>query len=102
MSIEISVQDFAKIEKHAFVLDVRESWELKKASLKKVFHCPLQEVRNCIHELPKGQPVYVLCHHGVRSLRAALYLREEGVQAISIRGGIDMYAREIDASVGFY
>lgn len=102
MSIEISVQDFAKIEKHVFILDVREPWELKKASLKKAFNCPMQDLYSQIHELPQGQIVYVLCHHGVRSLRAALYLQREGIQAISIKGGIDMYAREIDASVGFY
>ena len=100
--MEISVTDFAQIQDNAFILDVREGWELKKATLKKVVHCPLSALTGAIESFPQGQTIYVLCHHGVRSLKAALYLQNQGLNAISIRGGIDAYARDVDASVGFY
>lgn len=100
--MEISVTDFAQIQNTAFILDVREKWELKKATLKNVVHCPLGDLINAVDTLPQDRTIYVLCHHGVRSLKAALYLESRGLKAISIQGGIDAYARDIDASVGFY
>lgn len=100
--MEIPVTEFAQIEEHAFILDVREGWELKKATLKNVVHCPLSELTSAIESFPQDQTIYVLCHHGIRSLKAALYLESRGLKALSIRGGIDAYAREVDASVGFY
>ena len=65
MSFEISVQAFHQIENQAYVLDVREGWELKKAQLKTFVHCPLSEIYRRKDELPSDRPIYVLCHHGV-------------------------------------
>jgi len=43
------------------------------------------------------------CHHGVRSLKAALWLREQGIeQAQSLQGGIDRWSLEIDPAVPRY
>ena len=47
----------------------------------------------------QGQEVVVYCHHGVRSLHGAAFLRARGVDAVSLAGGIDAWSREIDASV---
>ena len=45
----------------------------------------------------------VLCHHGVRSMRAALFLASQGFQDVkNIRGGIDAYSRQVDSSVPLY
>lgn len=47
--------------------------------------------------------IVVYCHHGVRSLRAAAFLREQGVeQAFSMSGGIDRWSRLIDPEVPRY
>lgn len=51
---------------------------------------------------PPEKPVIVYCHHGMRSLRAASYWRQRGVEAWSMSGGIDQWSAEIDPSVPVY
>ena len=45
----------------------------------------------------------IYCHHGMRSQRAALWLRQQGfVRTQSMRGGIDLWSDRIDPSVPRY
>lgn len=46
--------------------------------------------------------VAVHCHHGVRSLRAALTLRGHGIEAVSVAGGIELWSIDIDPAVPRY
>lgn len=47
--------------------------------------------------------VVVYCHHGMRSLRAANFLRALGVEnAFSMSGGIDAWSQFIDPAVPRY
>lgn len=47
--------------------------------------------------------VVVVCHHGLRSMNATLYLRENGVRnARSLSGGIDAYSSKLDNSIPKY
>lgn len=47
--------------------------------------------------------VVVYCHHGMRSLQAAQYLRFLGVEnAFSMSGGIDEWSRRVDPAVARY
>lgn len=49
------------------------------------------------------RPVVVYCHHGMRSMRATLFLRERGLaQTWSLSGGIDLWSRQIDPEVPRY
>ncbi|OFW76157.1 MAG: hypothetical protein A2621_01520 [Alphaproteobacteria bacterium RIFCSPHIGHO2_01_FULL_41_14] len=103
--MEISPQQLAEIfqqDPHLFMLDVREPWEVKKVSLKGAVNIPLSDLIARQTELPLERPLYVVCHHGVRSLKVALFLREQGYEAYSLKGGIDAWARDVDPSVGFY
>ncbi len=55
------------------------------------------EVRERLPDPASGEaalPAIVYCHHGMRSLQATQFLRSKGhVQAYSLRGGIDAWAR---------
>ena len=43
------------------------------------------------------------CHHGVRSLQAALFLKQQGFANVqSMKGGLDAWAQEIDPSMARY
>jgi len=45
----------------------------------------------------------IYCHHGMRSQRAALWLRQQGfARSQSMRGGIDLWSDRIDPSVPRY
>jgi len=105
---EISVQDLAervaKGEK-PFLLDVRQKWEHDLARLPGSFLVPLDELAARTEDLEaeKDQLVVCYCHHGVRSLHAALILGAAGFKdAVSLRGGIDAWSQLIDPAVPRY
>ena len=85
------------------IVDCREAFELSLAALPGVVHIPLAHLADRADELDCDVPTVVMCHHGVRSLTGAAILASEGVtQVWSMRGGIDLWARTVDASVGSY
>jgi rhodanese-related sulfurtransferase len=104
--IQVTVQEFSHIMEEGmdkfFLLDVREPDELYLAAIEGAVNIPLGEISASIDKIPDNIPVYTLCHMGVRSLKAAFYLREQGLDAYSIKGGIDAWAKEINSHVGFY
>ncbi|MCG2594194.1 sulfurtransferase [Ramlibacter sp. XY19] len=89
------------------VLDVREDWELKTASVRadgfELRAIPMGEVPARLAELPQDRPLAVLCHHGGRSQRVAAFLEQQGYTRVAnIAGGIDAWSQEIDPGVPRY
>jgi rhodanese-related sulfurtransferase len=85
------------------LLDVREAWEREIACVEPSLWIPMGDIPSRIDELDPAQPVICLCHHGVRSLQVALYLRAQGFADLAnLAGGIDAWACEIDASMRRY
>ncbi len=112
---EISVKEVhAKQEGgEAFILvDVREPNELDLASLPEeaFISMPLSDLRERrLEAVPdalnenKDADVVVFCHKGLRSAQVTVFLRQQGWKnAVSMAGGIDSWAEEIDESVGRY
>lgn len=90
-----------------WVLDVREPWEVALAALQHpdmpTVAMPMQQIPARLAELEAERPVYVLCHHGMRSLQVAYYLERQGWQHVcNIVGGIDAWSREVDPAVALY
>jgi rhodanese-related sulfurtransferase len=51
----------------------------------------------------KDAEIVVMCHHGNRSAQVTAWLRGNGYTNVyNMTGGIDAYARQVDASVGRY
>ena len=51
----------------------------------------------------RARGIVVYCHHGMRWLRAASFLRAQGVEkAYSMRGGIEAWAEMIDPTTARY
>jgi rhodanese-related sulfurtransferase len=46
--------------------------------------------------------VVVVCHHGGRSVSAAMVLERAGLRASNLAGGIDAWSRDVDPSVPTY
>lgn len=85
------------------IVDVREPWEREICAFDGALTIPMGELPGRWEEVPAGEPVVVVCHHGVRSLHATVWLRHQGVAgAVSLRGGIDAWAREIDPAMACY
>ncbi len=111
---EISVADVAaqQATDDAFVwLDVREDDEVALVQIAdaRIRHVPLSKLaREQVAALPpetadKDMPVVVYCHHGVRSAQVAVWMQQQGwTNVVSMAGGIDAWARQIDPGVGTY
>ncbi len=85
------------------VIDVREPWEYAICALDGSANIPLGELTGRLAEIPRDQPVYVLCHHGGRSAQAVRWLRSQGVAgAINIAGGIDRWAVAVAPGMARY
>jgi len=100
-------QSHAAAGRPAVVLDVREPGEVAIAGVRPdgftVVAMPMGLVPVRLHELDPAQPVAVLCHHGARSQRVALFLQQEGFgQVANIAGGIELWSHEVDPAVPRY
>ena len=85
------------------VLDVREDWERAAARLPGTLDIPMGEIPQRLAELPRERAIVVMCHGGVRSMRVAHYLAQNGfTQLANLTGGIHAWAAEVDPSVGTY
>ncbi len=93
------------------LLDVRETWELDYARFSgdNVLVIPMsvmaQQRENVFPpELRNPEaPIVVMCHHGIRSANVVAWMLHMGWKnVVSLAGGIDAYALEIDPSVGKY
>ena len=85
-----------------FLLDVRQPEEYETAKIDGAVLIPLNELPGRLAELPKGMPLVVMCHHGMRSAHAVHHLREGGYDAVNLTGGIDAWSREVDQLVPLY
>jgi adenylyltransferase/sulfurtransferase len=66
---------------------------------------PLSDFIECTKHLLErpDQALVIYCHHGVRSLHATHWLRQQGMHSVfSLEGGIHRWALEIDSSVPLY
>ncbi len=85
------------------LLDCRELDELAICALPNAVHIPMRQTPGRLGELPRDRPVVVYCHHGVRSLQVAAFLREHGLpDAVSMAGGIDAWSLRVDPTVRRY
>ena len=106
---EISAQDLEgmlKSKKDFVLLDIREPWEVSRASWddSRIKLAPLSQIsQHGIKVLPEDAQIVVACHHDIRSVHMTKWLSSQGLaDVVSLRGGIEAYARDIDLSVGRY
>lgn len=108
---EITPRDAAEAMRsrpEAFVaIDCREQNEWETTRVTGMVLIPLGEIQARIEEIETlaghGRAVAVICHHGRRSMKAAMLLRQLGIEnAMSIAGGIDWWSRSVDPSVPRY
>ena len=88
------------------LIDVREPSEFQQARIESAELIPMRTVPAQLQKIEgysdEGD-IVVFCHHGVRSLQVADWLRQNGVSnAQSMAGGIDRWSIEIDPGVPRY
>ena len=111
---EITVTELGeklKSDEKFILLDVRELSELEHAKVtdSRLEVLPMSRLARegaaVLSESIQFQeiPVYVLCHHGSRSMQVTMWLVQQGYKNVAnVSGGINEYARKVDTSIGFY
>jgi adenylyltransferase/sulfurtransferase len=85
------------------LLDVRRYDEVEAAAIAGAVHIPLDELGERAGELDPEKETVVFCHHGVRSLAATAFLRQQGFANVrSLSGGIDRWSVLVDPTVPRY
>lgn len=85
------------------VVDVREPFEFAICRLENAVHIPMRQIPEAIDKLPRDRQIFVMCHHGHRSLRVMQFLNDQGFSKVTnIRGGIDAWARTVDSGMKRY
>lgn len=73
------------------LIDVREPDEHREARVSGIRAVPLQTVPDALGTIPTTGPVYVICAAGGRSMRAAEFLRSNGIDAVNVAGGTNAW-----------
>ncbi|MFD4366213.1 rhodanese-like domain-containing protein [Rhodococcus sp. NPDC058521] len=73
------------------VIDVRESDEYAQVRVPGATLLPLSEFVARMDELPDVETLYLICAVGGRSLQAAQFLNQRGINAVSVAGGTDAW-----------
>lgn len=85
---EIDVHELARLHgAGAFVLDVRREDEYVSGHVPGAVLVPLDELGARLDELPKDEPLLVICRSGARSATAVEALRGAGYDATNVAGG---------------
>jgi len=103
--LEITPRDTAELLKQGKIklLDVRTPQEYATASVPGSTLVDQNLAQEIVQTWPKDTAIVTMCHHGMRSLDAAAYLRGHGfANTKSMSGGIDAWSLQIDSSVPRY
>ena len=87
------------------LVDVRQPEEHAIGVIPGSVRMPLGELPVRAGEIdpPAGTLVVAICHHGVRSYKAAMYLKQVGVEDVaSLAGGVEAWSLQVDAGLPRY
>jgi rhodanese-related sulfurtransferase len=107
LPIEITPAEVSELLKKGLpvrLIDVREPAEHAICHIEGAALIPMQYIPARLQELDDPEKrLIVFCHHGVRSLSVAEWLRGQGVENCqSMSGGIDLWSLRIDPEVPRY
>ncbi len=103
---EYSVQEVSEMLKSdspPLLVDVRQPAEWDLVRLEGARLLTEELAGEILEEWNPDTNIVCYCHHGVRSAQAAMYFASKGFSNVSsMRGGIDVWALEVDPSLPRY
>lgn len=109
LPLEVSVNDVCNLQSTAGtkprLVDCREEDEWQICKIEGAELVPLSQFGELAPQRfsDTAEPIVVYCHHGMRSQRAALWLRQHGfIHVQSMRGGIDAWANIVEPEMTRY
>lgn len=89
--MDIDTVDPTAVPEGAHLIDVREQDEWDAGHAPQAQHLPASELIARLDELPEDGDLYLVCRSGGRSIQAAMWLNQNGYDAINVRGGMDQW-----------
>ena len=107
LPLEVDVQSVKQLldAKQIVLLDCREQDEYDHVRIDGSTLLPMSEIQQRVAELNdhKGEHLVVHCHHGGRSQRVTMWLRQQGFDRVqNMTGGIDAWSQQVDSSLPRY
>jgi len=103
--LEIGPREAAELLKQGTIklIDVRTPEEYSIAHVDGSVLIDQSLVQEIVNTWPKETQIVTMCHHGMRSLDAAAFLRGHGLMKTqSMRGGIDAWSTTVDPNTPRY
>ena len=104
--MEINIDQFKEMRDNGndfTLLDVREYHEYDIANIEGSVLIPLGEIADRKDELNPDDEIVIHCHHGGRSMKATMYLKDQGFKNVkNLAGGIDAWAEKFDPDMPRY
>ena len=96
------LRDLLAAENPPLLVDIREPVEATIAQIAGSLFIPMGSLPQRLQEIPKDRAVALYCHSGMRSAYAADWLASQGYDALSLAGGIDRWAVEVEPAMRRY
>lgn len=88
----INVNDIDSLVGKVELIDIRETFEYKRGSIKTAKNIPMKELlENAEKYLNKDKEYYIVCQSGGRSTTACNNLTNKGYDVVNVAGGVGTY-----------
>ncbi|MCB5363563.1 rhodanese-like domain-containing protein [Pusillimonas sp. CC-YST705] len=74
-------------------VDVRPPDQFKTGTIAQARNVPVADLGAKAGSLPKNKPLIVFCEQGRESIKAAALLRKQGLDAVSLEGGLKAWTQ---------
>lgn len=89
---EVSAAEAKKlVDQGALLVDVREQVEWISGHAAAATHVPLGYILQSLGNFPRDEKVVVVCRSGNRSMHAVVAMREAGIDAYNLAGGMNAW-----------
>ena len=85
------------------LLDVREPWEFDICHIEGSVNLPMAQIPQSMQRFQDATEIIVICHHGIRSQHVIQFMQQQNGDAlVNLDGGVDAWARDVDADMAVY
>ncbi len=74
------------------LIDVREAWEFSRGHAKGARNIPLSQLASRVKDIPTNKDILLICQSGNRSMQAAEFLKQRGIERVwNVSGGTTVW-----------
>jgi glyoxylase-like metal-dependent hydrolase (beta-lactamase superfamily II)/rhodanese-related sulfurtransferase len=101
---EVDIDGLASAPPNAMLLDVREPEEFASGHVHGAVNIPQSDLATRLDEIPRDRRILTICQSGMRSLRSAQFLAQQGIENVAtVAGGTSAWrasGRPVDVTDG--